>query len=91
MDDNAAIKLQPPPPPHHCGHRDRLRERFIKGGVDALQDYEILEMILFMALPRRDVKPLAKKLIQNFGSFNGVFYASVRDFISFVLSDYKSI
>lgn len=90
MDDNTAIQL-PPPPPHHSEHRDRLRERFLKGGVDALQDYEILELILFMALPRRDVKPLAKKLIQNFGSFNNVFHASVRDLVSFGLSETTAI
>lgn len=89
MNDNTALKKEPPP--HHSGHRDRLRERFIKGGVDALQDYEILEMILFMALPRRDVKPLAKKLIQNFGSFNGVFHASVRDLIAFGLSETTAV
>jgi len=79
------------PKPHQSGHRDRLRERFLKGGVDALQDYEILEMILFMALPRRDVKPLAKELIQNFGSFNSVFHASVRDLMAFGLSETTSI
>lgn len=89
MDDNTALKQ--PPPPHHSGHRDRLRERFLKGGVDALQDYEILELILFLALPRRDVKPLAKKLIQNFGSFNGVFHASVRDLVAFGLSETTAI
>ena len=44
----------------HVGHRDRLRTRFLTGGAGSLQDYEILEMLLFTALPRRDVKPLAK-------------------------------
>lgn len=91
MDDNAAIKLPLPDHPHHSGHRDRLRERFLRGGVDALADYEILELILFMALPRRDVKPLAKKLIQNFGSFNNVFHASVADLVSFGLSETTAI
>ena len=51
------------------GHRQRLRERFLKGGADALADYELLELLLFSALPRRDVKPLAKRLIAEFGSF----------------------
>ncbi len=55
--------------PHYLGHRERLRERFNKGGADALADYELLELILFRALPRRDVKPLAKTLIARFGSF----------------------
>ncbi len=55
--------------PHYAGHRQRLRARFLKAGGDALADYELLEMLLFMALPRRDVKPLAKSLLARFGSF----------------------
>ena len=51
------------------GHRQRLRERFLKGGAEALADYELLELLLFSALPRRDVKPLAKALLAEFGSF----------------------
>jgi DNA repair protein RadC len=62
--------------PHYLGHRDRLRARFRDHGSDALSDYELLELILFRALPRRDVKPLAKKLIANFGSFAEVIGAS---------------
>jgi DNA repair protein RadC len=50
-------------PPHYLGHRERLRDRFRKGGADALGEYELLELILFRAMPRRDVKPLAKALI----------------------------
>ncbi len=61
--------------PHYHGHRDRLRERFIQGGADALADYELLELLLFMAIPRRDVKPLAKDLIKNFGNLSGVLHA----------------
>ncbi len=45
--------------PHYHGHRDRLRQRFVQAGSDALHDYEMLELILFRAIPRRDVKPLA--------------------------------
>ena len=56
-------------PPHYYGHRERLRERFREAGADALSDYELLELVLFRALPRRDVKPLAKTLIATFGSF----------------------
>ncbi|HUI21979.1 MAG TPA: DNA repair protein RadC [Methylocella sp.] len=56
-------------PPHYLGHRERLRERFRKGGIDALGEYELLELILFRAMPRRDVKPLAKSMIARFGSF----------------------
>src|SRR3954447_18989801 len=60
----------------YAGHRDRLRTRFLTVGADALQDYEILEMLLFTALPRRDVKPLAKALLRNFGSLWCIFNAS---------------
>src|SRR5262245_22992333 len=61
--------------PHYLGHRRRLRERFLRGGGDALSDYELLELVLFAALPRRDVKPLAKSLIKRFESFAGVISA----------------
>lgn len=59
----------------HRGHRERLRERFRKGGADALPDYELLELILFRAIPRRDTKPIAKRLIEKFGSFAEVINA----------------
>jgi DNA repair protein RadC len=55
--------------PHYHGHRERLRDRFRDAGAEALADYELLELLLFRAIPRRDVKPLAKALIQRFGSF----------------------
>jgi DNA repair protein RadC len=61
--------------PHYLGHRQRLRERFLKGGADALADYELLELILFLAIPQRDVKPLAKTLLKEFGSIQGVLTA----------------
>lgn len=54
--------------PHYAGHRQRLRERFVISGADALQDYELLELLLFMAIPRRDVKPLAKTLLKKFNT-----------------------
>jgi len=57
------------------GHRDRLRERFVSGGSDALPDYELLELVLFAAIPRRNVKPLAKYLLARFGSFADVIAA----------------
>ncbi len=60
---------------HQAGHRQRLRERFMKGGENALADYELLELVLFRAIPRRDVKPLAKDLIKLFGSFANVITA----------------
>ena len=63
------------PLPHYHGHRERLRGRFREAGVDALADYELLELVLFRTLPRRDVKPLAKQLIEKFGSFAEVVAA----------------
>ncbi|MFW2588523.1 RadC family protein [Sagittula sp. SSi028] len=56
-------------------HRARLRERFLTGGADAMPDYEMLELVLFRAIPRRDVKPLARALLDAFGDFNGVLSA----------------
>jgi DNA repair protein RadC len=53
----------------HAGHRERLRERFRLGGAEAMPDYEVLELILFRAIPRRDIKPIAKELIRRFGLF----------------------
>jgi len=64
-------------PPHYHGHRERLRERFREAGPDALSDYELLEAVLFRAMPRRDVKPLAKTLIATFGSFAEVISAPI--------------
>ena len=61
--------------PHFHGHRDRLRQRFLRQGPDALPDYELLELLLTFAIPRSDVKPLAKQLIAKFGSFAEVIAA----------------
>lgn len=72
----------PPPPaseagepaaaPHYHGHRQRLRQKFLENGPAAVADYELLELVLFGAIPRGDVKPLAKRLIGHFGSFAAV-------------------
>lgn len=62
-------------PPHYAGHRERLREKFRKSGVASLHDYELLELILFRSIPRRDTKPLAKALLERFGSFAEVLSA----------------
>lgn len=59
----------------HGGHRERLRNRFFKNGGDGFEDYELLELLLFSAIPRRDTKPIAKRLIKRFGSFAGVLAA----------------
>jgi DNA repair protein RadC len=63
--------------PHHLGHRQRLRQRFLEGGSSAVSDYEVLELILFRAIPHRDLKPLAKDLLATFGSFAEVISAPV--------------
>lgn len=85
LSDGSHAGLFPPsspepdaPPPGHHGHRERLRARFLKGGPDAVADYELLELLLF-AIPRLDTKPLAKRLIGRFGSFAAVLAAPVED------------
>jgi len=64
--------------PHYHGHRERLRSRLLEAGSGALADYELLELVLFRAIPRRDVKPLAKALIARFGSFAEAIAAEPR-------------
>src|SRR5262249_40861892 len=61
--------------PYYHGHRQRLRERFMAAGGGAVSDYELLELVLFRAIPQRDVKPLAKQLLEIFGSFGEVIAA----------------
>ena len=63
------------PAPHYHDHRARLRQRFLSAGADSVSDYEMLELLLFRAIPRRDVKPLAKNLLARFGDFNAVISA----------------
>ncbi len=67
--DSAAPEPAKPEKPHFHGHRERLRRRFLEAGAAALADYELVELILFNAIPQRDVKPLAKALVAKFGSF----------------------
>ncbi|MGH7849395.1 MAG: RadC family protein [Thermodesulfobacteriota bacterium] len=64
-----------PDTPHYINHRKRLRERFRKSGADGMHDYELLELLLTFSIPRRDVKPVAKKLISEFGGLSGVLDA----------------
>jgi DNA repair protein RadC len=63
-------------PSYIADHRKRLRSRFMEGGAQAVPDYELLELVLFRAIPRRDVKPLARELIDHFGDFNRVMTAT---------------
>jgi DNA repair protein RadC len=69
----------PAPPPHWQGHRERLRCKLLARGPAALDDYEIIEVLLMAFIPRRDVKPLAKTLLQKFGSLSGMLAAPAAD------------
>jgi len=68
-----------PAKPHWQGHRDRLRGKLIRRGVNALDDYELLETLLFAFIPRRDVKPIAKALLRRFGSLSAILSAPAKD------------
>lgn len=68
--------------PHYVGHRERLREKLLVRGENSLADYELLELILMMALPRIDVKPLAKTLLTRFKNFAGVLNASPEELMT---------
>jgi len=72
-----AVPVGTAQPSYIRDHRARLRARFMQGGAGAMPDYELLELVLFRAIPRRDVKPLARALLDQFGDFNGVVSAPV--------------
>jgi DNA repair protein RadC len=63
----------------HKGHRERLRERFIREGLDNFEDHQVLELILFHAIPQRDTNPIAHRLMQRFGSLSAVLEADPKD------------
>jgi DNA repair protein RadC len=73
--------------PHYYGHRQRLRERLLESGGGALQDYELLEVLLFAAIPRRDVKPLAKQLLAEFKCLWSLINAPAERLLQFGLSE----
>jgi DNA repair protein RadC len=75
-DEATAAPLPERLPSYIADHRKRLRARFTEGGAQAMPDYELLELLLFRAIPRQDVKPLARALIDTFGDFNRVVTAS---------------
>ncbi len=75
VSDLSPKKREPPPVSPASGHRDRLRDRFAKSGPDALADYELLELLLFRFIPRRDTKPIAKDLLRRFGTLADVVNA----------------
>ena len=68
--------------PHYLGHRQRLKDRFMRDAGASLHDYEMLELVLFLAKPRAEVKPLAKALITRFGSFADVISADVKELVA---------
>ena len=68
--------------PHYIGHRARLKDKFLSLESSGLNDYELLELLLFQAIPRRDVKPLAKELLQNFGSFKKLINAEKKNILA---------
>lgn len=76
-----------PPPSHHAGHRQRLRSKFLRasaaGASESLDDYEILELLLCLAIPHKDVKPLAKDLLARFGGLGGVLSAHPDSLMAF--------
>ena len=75
-DQAVTAKLPDKLPSYIADHRKRLRSRFMEGGATAMPDYELLELVLFRAIPRQDVKPLARLLLDTFGDFNRVISAS---------------
>jgi DNA repair protein RadC len=74
-DEDEAVTMPGKLPSYIADHRKRLRSRFMEGGAAALPDYEMLELVLFRAIPRQDVKPLARLLLDTFGDFNRVVSA----------------
>jgi DNA repair protein RadC len=74
-DEATASRLPDKLPSYIADHRKRLRSRFMEGGATAMPDYELLELVLFRAIPRQDVKPLARLLLDTFGDFNRVISA----------------
>ena len=71
-------------------HRQRLRSRFMDGGAAAVPDYELLELVLFRAIPRQDVKPLARLLLDTFGDFNRAYLIADRQGIRVLRDPYTS-
>ena len=58
--------------PSYIGHRQRIKEKYEKSGIDGWLDYEVLELVLSYAIPRKDTKPIAKELLSRFKTINGV-------------------
>jgi DNA repair protein RadC len=91
LSDSAGIQPPLTNQPHYWGHRQRLRDRFLAGSDEALPDYELLELLLFYAVPRIDTKPLAKALIERFGSLAGTLHATPEQLADFERIDHFAI
>ena len=65
--------------PHYIGHRKRLRERFLKAGIKGMAEHEVVELLLTLAIPRKDVKERAKRLLQQFGNLKGILDAPLKE------------
>lgn len=76
MTENQTPKKQPKQPSIHAGHRQRVKERYLKSGADSFDDHQLLELMLFYALPQKDTNSLAHELINRFGSLKGVLSAT---------------
>jgi DNA repair protein RadC len=68
--------------PHYLEHRQRLKKKYVESGIDSFHNYEALELLLSYAIPRRDIKPLAKKLIEAFGSLRKVMDAEIQELMN---------
>ncbi len=80
-----------PKKPHYHGHRERLRKRFMQASANSLADYELLELLLFQCIPRIDVKPIAKQLLETFGSLGGVMAADINRLSDFPKISYATL
>src|SRR5271157_1617384 len=77
--------------PHYIDHRKRLKEKYIKAGIEGWPDYEILELLLFYAIPQRDIKPLAKSLLTRFKNLSGVLDAGLDELKNAGLTEHSSL
>ncbi|MCF8054526.1 MAG: DNA repair protein RadC [Deltaproteobacteria bacterium] len=68
--------------PHYVDHRERLKRHYAENGIAVLKDYEVVELLLFYAIPRREVKPLAKQLLARFGSLRGILDAEKEELLA---------
>jgi DNA repair protein RadC len=65
----------------HTGHRKRLKNRFLEEGLDSFEPHQVLELLLFFSIPRRDTNEIAHKLLKKFGSLSGVFEADIKELV----------